>query len=104
MTLDALYNRIDWSQADLAQDQWQEDHTEAPVIQPDKKWRINVLYEALQGLLDLPTPPEVGDRRSDLFQSYDEHDVKKTARYLLHCAGVWDQVITILKDEGLIDD
>lgn len=82
ITLEDLYQAIDWSGSDKALQQFyaksgREGERENEVFR--KQFRCVLLQEALYGK---------GDRRT-------------SARYFLRMAGVWDQVASFCKTKGL---
>ena len=105
ITLDTLYNALDWSQVNQGHEKWEKDNPGSHFVPlPEKKeLRINFLSEALRGLIEIEMPSEYMRERSFnmAMRKWDPDEVKANARGLLRAAGVWDQIVDFVKKHKL---
>jgi hypothetical protein len=99
--LSDLLEKLDWSQAEEGHEEWIRAHPDTEAIPQGHLDRTNLVIEALQGIVEVPLPGHVVDRRKELFGDYDEKEIRIQARTLLRGAGVWGQILKILEKEGL---
>ncbi len=87
MTLADLYARLDWSSVDAAHDKWLSEHPDSHLVDRDFVWKFRCMLigEALAET-DEPARQKAGAE----------------ARKELSRLGIWDQVLHVLRAEGLV--
>jgi len=83
MTFGDLWKSIDWSVAEMEEEGWLNKHKGDPTDQEFKtKFRMTLVEQALFG----------------------SAEQKEEAKYLLHMAGVWPQIVAFLRLNNLIEE
>ena len=105
ITLDTLYNALDWSQVNQGHEKWEKDNPDSyPVsLMDNKERRISVLIEALE---DWVSAEETAEKRASRQAEIDDknyapEELKSLARNWLRGAGVWDQIVDFVKKHKL---
>ena len=83
MTFGDLWKTLDWSQAEMEEDAWLKEN-EGEETDPDfkMKFRMTLVEQAIFG----------------------EGEQRQEARYMLHMAGVWGQVVDFLSLNDLLEE
>lgn len=105
ITLDTLYNALDWSQVNQGHEKWEKDNPDSyPVsLMDNKEKRISLLIEALE---DWVSAEETAEKRASRQAEIDDKNyvpekIKSQARGLLRAAGVWGQMVDFVKKHKL---
>tara|TARA_R100000306_G_C4373337_1_gene140917 strand:+ start:55 stop:378 length:324 start_codon:yes stop_codon:yes gene_type:complete len=106
LTLEGLYNKIDWTELEAAHTQANEksEYKRHPTDR-DKIFysRCSLLRWALEGIVDFNTSPDTTDSKTQEWLKHEapENYIEQTRGIL---GPIWSQVVKIAKQEGWVEE